>query len=101
MTTIEEKKAMKILNYYNEMSSYSTQVQYPNVQFLGIEYINDNPLLRFRLQNGKQFRRQLNDNTMYYEHVLKEDDGKISDEEISDIEFDEIDDSGEKQDKIN
>ena len=101
MTTIEEKKAMKILNYYNEMSSYSKQVQYPNVQFLGIEYINDNPLLRFKLENGKQFRRQLSDNTMYYEHVLKEDDGKISDEEISDIEFDEIDDGGEKQDKIN
>ena len=101
MTTIEEKKTMKILNYYNEMSSYSKQVQYPNVQFLGIEYINDNPLLRFKLENGKQFRRQLSDNTMYYEHVLKEDDGKISDEEISDIEFDEIDDGGEKQDKIN
>ena len=82
MTTIEEKKTMKILNYYNEMSSYSKQVQYPNVQFLGIEYINDNPLLRFKLENGKQFRRQLSDNTMYYEHVLKEDDGKISDEEI-------------------
>jgi hypothetical protein len=96
MTTIEEKKAMKILNYYNEMSSYSKQVQYPNVQFLGIEYINDNPLLRFKLENGKQFRRQLSDNTMYYEHVLKEDDGKISDEEISDTEFNEIDDSGEK-----
>ena len=101
MTTIEEKKAMKILNYYNEMSFYSKQVQYPNVQFLGIEYINDNPLLRFKLENGKQFRRQLSDNTMYYEHVLKEDDGKISDEEISDTEFNEIDDSGEKQDKIN
>lgn len=96
MTTIEEKKAMKILNYYNEMSSYSKQVQYPNVQFLGIEYINDNPLLRFKLENGKQFRRQLSDNTMYYEHVLKEDDGKISDEEISDTEFNEIDDSGDK-----
>ena len=96
MTTIEEKKAMKILNYYNEMSSYSKQVQYPNVQFLGIEYINDNPLLRFKLENGKQFRIQLSDNTMYYEHVLKEDDGKISDEEISDTEFNEIDDSGEK-----
>ena len=96
MTTIQEKKAMKILNYYNELSAYSKQVQYSNVQFLGIEYINDNPLLRFKLENGKQFRRQLSDNTMYYEHVLKEDDGKISDEEISDTEFNEIDDSGEK-----
>ena len=96
MTTLEEKKALKPLNYYNELSAYSKQVQYPNVQFLGIEYINDNPLLRFKLENGKQFRRQLSDNTMYYEHVLKEDDGKISDEEISDTEFNEIDDSGEK-----
>ena len=101
MTTIEEKKAMKPLNYYNELSAFNKQISYSNVQFLGIEYINDNPLLRFKLQNGKQFRRQLNDNTMYYEHIIKEDDGKISDEEISDIEFDEIDDSGEKQDKIN
>ena len=101
MKTIEEKKAMKILNYYNELSAYSKQVQYPNVQFLGIEYINDNPLLRFKLENGKHFRRQLNDNTMYYEHILKEDDSKISDEEISNIKFDEITDSGEKQDKNN
>lgn len=68
---------------------------------MGIEYINDNPLLRFKLENGKHFRRQLNDNTMYYEHILKEDDGKISDEEISNIKFDEITDSGEKQDKNN
>jgi len=96
MTTIEEKKAMKILNYYNEMSSYSKQVQYPNVQFLGIEYINDNPLLRFKLENGKHFRRQLSDNTMYYEHVLKEDDDKITDEEVSNINFNKIIDSGEK-----
>jgi hypothetical protein len=96
MTTIEEKKAMKILNYYNEMSSYSKQVQYQNVQFLGIEYINDNPLLRFKLENGKHFRRQLSDNTMYYEHVLKEDDDKITDEEVSNINFNKIIDSGEK-----
>ncbi len=101
MTTLEEKKAMKILNYYNEISSYSKQIQYPNVQFLGIEYINDNPLLRFKLENGKHFRRQINDNTMYYEHILKEDDGKISDEEISNIKFDEITNSIEEKDKNN
>ena len=74
MTTIEEKNAMKFLNYYNEMSSYSKQVQYPNVLFLGIEYINDNPLLIFKLQNGKQIRRQLNDNGTYYEHIPTEND---------------------------
>ena len=96
MTTIEEKKAMKILNYYNEMSSYSKQVQYPNVQFLGIEYINDNPLLRFKLENGKHFRRQLNDNSSHYEHVPTEKDDKITNEEISNINFNEIIDSGEK-----
>lgn len=80
MTTIEEKNTMKILNYYNEMSSYSKQVQYPNVLFLGIEYINDNPLLIFKLQNGKYFRRQLNDNGTYYEHVSRENDDNIKDE---------------------
>ena len=78
---------MKILNYYNEMSSYSNQVQYPNIQFLGIEYINDNPLLRFQLESGKQFRRQLNDNGMYYEHVPSENDDKITTEDKKNIKF--------------
>ena len=65
---------MKVLNYYNEMSTYSKQVQYQNVKFLGIEYCNDNPLLIFKLQNGKYFRRQLNDNSCYYEHIPTEND---------------------------
>lgn len=69
MTTIEEKKSMKVLNYYNEMSNDSKQIQYPNVLFLGIEYINNNPLLRFRLENGKEMRRQVNDNNTYYEDI--------------------------------
>jgi hypothetical protein len=90
MTTIQEKKAMKILNYYNEMSSYSNEVQYPNVLFLGIEYINDNPLLRFQLKSGKQFRRQINDNGMYYEHVPSENDDNIKDEDKKNIKFSEI-----------
>ena len=96
MTTIEEKKAMKILNYYNEMSSYSKQIQYPNVQFLGIEYIYNNPLLRFKLESGKHFRRQLNDSSSYYEHIPSKNDNNITNEEISNIKFDKIDDSGEK-----
>ncbi len=96
MTTLEEKKAMKPLNYYNEMSTYSKQVQFPNVQFLGIEYIYDNPLLRFKLENGKHFRRHLNDSSSYYEHIPTEKDDKITDEEISNIKFNEIADSGEK-----
>ena len=96
MTTLEEKKALNPLNYYNELSAYSKQVQYPNVQFLGIEYINDNPLLRFKLENGKHFRRQLNDTTSYYEHIPTENDDKITNEEISNINFNEIIDSGEK-----
>ena len=96
MTTIEEKKTMTILNYYNEMSSYSKQVQYPNVQFLGIEYINDNPLLRFRLKNGKQMTRQLNDNGTYYEVIPSKNNHFYSHEECSNIKFSEIDDSGEK-----
>ena len=77
MTTIEEKKAMKPLNYYNE-------------------HINDNPLLRFKLESGKHFRRQLNDNTSHYEHIPRENDNKITNEEISNIKFDKIVDSGEK-----
>jgi hypothetical protein len=96
MTTIEEKKAMKPLNYYNELSAFNKQISYSKVQFLGIEYINDNPLLRFKLENGKHFRRQLNDNSSHYEHISREDDDKITNEEISNIKFDEIVDSGEK-----
>jgi len=80
MTTIEEKNAMKILHYYNEMSTYSKQIQYLNVQFLGVEYINDNPLLIFKLQNGKYFRRQLNNNSCYYEHIPSENEDNIKDE---------------------
>ena len=96
MTTLEEKKALKPLNYYNELPAYNKQICYPNVQFLGIEYINDNPLLRFKLENGKHFRRQLNDNTMYYEHIPTENDDNITNEEISNINFNKIIDSGEK-----
>ena len=87
---------MKPLNYYNELSAYNKQIVYPNVQFLGIEYINDNPLLRFKLESGKHFRRQLNDNYSHYEHIPRENDDKITDEEISNIKFIEIADSGEK-----
>lgn len=96
MTTIEEKKDMKPLNYYNEMSTYTKEIVYPNVKFLGIEYINDNPLLRFKLENGKHFRRQLNDTASYYQHIPTENDNKITNEEISNIKFNEIIDSGEK-----
>ena len=69
MTTIHDKKSLKILNYYNEISIFTNKVLYPNVQFLGVKYVYNNPLLCFKLQNGKQFRRQLYDNGMYYEHV--------------------------------
>ena len=96
MTTLEEKKALKILNYYNEISCYNKKIQYPNVQFLGIEYSYNNPLLRFKLQNGQQFRRQLNDKGMYYEHVPTKHDIEITDEEKQNIKFDDIDKSGEK-----
>ena len=93
MTTIQEKRSMKPLHYYNEMSSYSKQICYPNIQFLGIEYINDNLFLRFKLENGKQFRRQLNDTTSYYEHVNGENYDKITDVMIKNITFDKIESS--------
>ena len=96
MATVHEKKSLKILNYYNEMSSYTKEVQYPNIQFLGVKYSYNNPLLCFKLQNGKQFRRQLYDNGMYYEHVPTKHDNEITDEEKQNINFDDIDESGEK-----
>ena len=90
MTFVDEKKALKILNYYNEISYNNKEVQYPNVQFLGIEYSYNNPLLCFKLQNGQQFRRQLYDNGMYYEHVPTKHDNKITDEDKQKIKFDDI-----------
>ena len=97
MTTIQEKRLMKPLHYYNEMSSYSKQIYYPNIQFLGIEYIFNNPILRFKLENGKQFRRQLNDTSSYYEHVNGENDDKITSEMITNIKFDKIDETSEEE----
>ena len=93
MTTIQEKRFLKPLHYYNEMSSYSKQIYYPNIQFLGIEYIYDNLFLRFKLENGKQFRRPLDDKTCYYEHINGENDNKITDVMIKNIKFDKIEDS--------
>ena len=78
---------MKPLNYYNELSAFNKQISYSNVQFLGIEYINDNPLLRFKLENGNHFRRQLNDNSSHYEHIPTEKDDKITNKDISNIKF--------------
>ena len=101
MTTIQEKRLMKPLHYYNEMSSYSKQICYPNIQFLGIEYIFNNPILRFKLENGKQFRRQLNDTSSYYEHVNGENDDKITSEMITNIKFDKIDETSEEESSKN
>jgi hypothetical protein len=53
-------------------------------------------LLRFKLESGKHFRRQLNDSSSYYEHIPSKNDNNITNEEISNIKFDKIDDSGEK-----
>jgi hypothetical protein len=47
-------------------------------------------LLCFKLQNGQQFRRQLYDNGMYYEHVPTKHDNKITDEDKQKIKFDDI-----------
>ncbi len=84
MSNPDEKKSMKPLNYYNEMSAFSKQIHYPNVRFLGMEYINDNPLMRFQLENGKHFRRQLFDNSIYYEPITN---NNYTDEEIQNIKF--------------
>ena len=97
MTTIQEKRLMKPLHYYNEMSSYSKQICYPNIQFLGIEYIYDNLFLRFKLENGKQFRRPLDDKTSYYEHVNGENDDKITDAMIKNIKFDKIAETSQEE----
>jgi hypothetical protein len=93
MTTIQEKRSLKHLHYYNEMSSYSKQLYYPNIQFLGIEYIYDNLFLRFKLENGKQIRRPLDDKTCYYEHIQTDNYDKITDVMIKNIKFDKIEDS--------
>ena len=62
MSTIEEKKAMIPLNYYNEYNGESEY--FKNMRFLGIDY-NGHPLMIFELDNGKKVIRQLFDCLRY------------------------------------
>jgi hypothetical protein len=88
MTTIHEKKEMKILNYYNEYTSNKLYLCFSHIRFLGIETISSNQFFRFELDNGNQFRRNVNDG--YYEQIT---DDNYSDEEIKKIVFKDIKDS--------
>jgi hypothetical protein len=100
MTTIEEKQTMKVLNYYNEYSNFQNDkyLYFEKLCFLGIEYVADNQCLRFQLENGLQIRRQIMD-TLYYEHVPRENDDKITDEDKKNIFFLEIKNEDKKEDK--
>ena len=85
---------MKLLNYYNEYSTYLTSIDsnnpkyllFENLCFLGIdENIN---CYRFELENGVQIRRLINDKYMSYE--LVKDEIEYSTDDISKIVFKEI-----------
>jgi hypothetical protein len=66
MSTIEEKKAMIPMNYYNEFNGENEY--FKNMRFLGINY-DGYPLMIFELANGKTVMRQLFDSSLRYELV--------------------------------
>jgi hypothetical protein len=65
----EQKLEMIVLDYYNEYSTRTGSVYFERIRFLGVEYIKNNLLLRFELENGKQIRRSINDTGLGYTHV--------------------------------
>lgn len=69
MSSLEEKRNMVVLDYYDECSTIFECVYFDHIRFLGIENINDNLFLRFELKNGKQMRRSINDGNLVYKHV--------------------------------
>jgi hypothetical protein len=90
-----DNQQLCILNYYNEyVNSDKTVLCNSKLRFLGIEYVNENPLRRFEMQNGLQIRRQLID-IMYYEHIPTDND-IYTEEDIKNIKFKEIKYTGTK-----
>jgi hypothetical protein len=84
-----DNQQLCILNYYNEYdNSDKTFLYNSKLRFLGIEYVKENPLRRFEMQNGLHIRRQLSDK-FYYEHVPTEND-IYTEEDIKKIKFKEI-----------
>lgn len=85
------KLSLKILHSYNEINSKTGYVYFSDIQFLGLEYIDKNPCLRFQRTKGIQFRRQVNDNDLTYEHIVKDTDkDTYTDDEIKSINFIEL-----------
>ena len=91
----ELKRSMKLLNYYNQYSTYLSSmdgkehinekyVVFENLRFLGIDDVN---CLRFELNNGCQIRRSIDDTHLSYEAVT---DIEYSKDEIKKIVFKEI-----------
>ena len=80
-------KELKVLNYYNEYSNSNIKCLYfSNIRFLGTETIGDNKFLRFELDNGSQFRRNINESS-YYEQLT---DINYSEDDTKNIKFKEI-----------
>jgi hypothetical protein len=78
-------KNLKPLNYYSE--HIDNVILFSPLRFLGIEYVEKNPMFRFETETGIQFRRQVND-TMQYTLISPEID--YSEEEIKNIKFKEL-----------
>lgn len=84
-----QQPSLRILNYYDEYNdSNKTCLYNSKLRFLGIEYVNTNPLMRFEMQNGLHIRRQLSEK-IHYEHVPTEND-IYTEEDIKKIKFKEI-----------
>ena len=90
----ELKHSMKLLNYYNEYSTYLSSIDgtnekyltFKNLRFLGKEE-NIN-CYRFELENGVQIRRIIDDKYMSYEPVTTKKE--YSTDDIEKIVFKEI-----------
>ena len=84
-----QQPSLRILNYYDEYNNSDKTCLYNSkLRFLGIEYVKENPLMRFEMQNGLHIRRQARD-LMYYEHVPTDKDD-YTEEEIKKIKLKEI-----------
>ena len=82
----ELKDSFKLLNYYNQYSTYlsNKELLFENIRFLGIE---NKDCLRFELNNGCQIIRRVDDSDISYEALT---DIEYKQDEIAKIVFKEI-----------
>jgi len=91
------KNSFKLLNYYNQYSTYLSSINqsferelvFENIRFIGIE---NKDCLRFELNNGCQIIRRVDDSDISYEALT---DIEYKQDEIDKIVFKKINSSHE------